>query len=189
MLSALCASSRPKACNGFFSIFKFAFRKKKRELHVTRPCKHQSASDCSSNMDGAASVIAVISIAIQLQDSLKKLHDFWQSVQDAPQDIQTIVNDLALLCDILEHIRVAFDADGSQPGPVVERVLLACNENVKPLDAIVHDLQLDFGSSRRVVRKWAAVKTQWKWEKVKKLPASIDRMKSTLMLVLQSHLR
>ena len=55
-------------------------------------------------MDAAASVIAVVSIAIQLADSVKKLSDFWKSVEAAPLDVQTMITDLDLLSLVLHDI-------------------------------------------------------------------------------------
>jgi hypothetical protein len=42
-------------------------------------------------MDGlssGASILAVVSLAIQLADSVKKIYEFWESVQDAPEVIR-----------------------------------------------------------------------------------------------------
>jgi len=40
-------------------------------------------------LGGAASIISVVSRAIQVCDSIKKVHDLWQSFEDAPDDIAT----------------------------------------------------------------------------------------------------
>lgn len=56
--------------------------------------------------------IAVISLAFQLSDQVIKLHDFWQSVTNAPEDINAILEDLKLLSTILTEI--AFTGHQSQ---------------------------------------------------------------------------
>ena len=55
-------------------------------------------------MDGlssAAGVIAVASVAIQLADSVRQIYEFWESVQDAPENIRHIASDLRLLANVL----------------------------------------------------------------------------------------
>jgi hypothetical protein len=45
-------------------------------------------------MDGlsaAASAIAVVSLAVQIAESLRELCDFWDSIQEAPEDIKAIL--------------------------------------------------------------------------------------------------
>jgi hypothetical protein len=57
-----------------------------------------------SEMDGlssGASILAVVSLAIQLADSVKKIYEFWESVQDAPETIRQITSDLRLLAKVL----------------------------------------------------------------------------------------
>ena len=55
-------------------------------------------------MDGlssGASILAVVSLAIQLADSVKKIYEFWESVQDAPEAIRQMTSDLRLLAKVL----------------------------------------------------------------------------------------
>ena len=42
----------------------------------------------------STSVLAVGSIAIQRAENSRKLHDFWDLVEDAPQEVRTMVQDL-----------------------------------------------------------------------------------------------
>jgi hypothetical protein len=58
-------------------------------------------------MDGvsaASAVIAVVSIAIQLLDSAKRLHTFVATIEDSPADIQ----DLALVSIIIDPGYIIF---------------------------------------------------------------------------------
>lgn len=70
-------------------------------------------------ISAAASGIAVASIAIQLADSMKKLVDFWESVQDAPNNIRSVLDDLRLLSRVLKDIdrsqlQYGFDANTNE---------------------------------------------------------------------------
>jgi len=73
---------------------------------------------------GASSVIAVVSLAIQLADSTKKLYDFWRSVDEATASIQRITADLKLLSTVMAEIALheqQYGKDGS-----VTEVLASC---------------------------------------------------------------
>jgi len=73
---------------------------------------------------GASSVIAVVSLAIQLADSTKKLYDFWRSVDEAPVSIQRIAADLKLLSTVMAEIALHEQKYGTE-GSVTD-VLASC---------------------------------------------------------------
>lgn len=138
-------------------------------------------------METAAGVIAIASIAIQLADSIKKLSDFWNAVKEAPSDVQIIIADLDLLCNVLEEI--ASEAQWTQSDAVLEKILCGCAMNIKQLDAILQELQPGFASTKRSVRQWTAIKSVLKWDKINKFQVILDRLKSSLMLVQQNQIR
>ncbi|KAL9036589.1 MAG: hypothetical protein Q9214_006064, partial [Letrouitia sp. 1 TL-2023] len=104
-------------------------------------------------LSATASGLAVASIAIQLADSVKKLHDFWNSIKDAPETVRVITNDLKLLSSVLADI--ASEAQHGELDVVLEDVLSACTTSVDALNIIVNDLEPGFASSN-ILRKWAA---------------------------------
>src|SRR4051812_6583045 len=55
-------------------------------------------------LSGAASIVAVVSFTVQLAESAKKLYDFWNSVDEAPDFVHEIVVDLKLFSTILAEI-------------------------------------------------------------------------------------
>lgn len=139
-------------------------------------------------MEGAASVIGVVGVAtitIQLAESIKKLSDFWSSVKEAPSDVQAIIDDLDLLCSVFKSI--GSDIDLIEDDLLLERVLCNCVVTIKPLGAILQDIQRGFASTKRSVRKWTAIKSVLKWDKIKKFQEILDRLKGTLMLVQQKY--
>jgi hypothetical protein len=75
-------------------------------------------------LSGASSVIAVVSLAIQLAESTKKLYDFWKLVDEAPDSIQRIVADLKLVSNVLAEIAQHEQRYG-QDSSVVD-VLVCC---------------------------------------------------------------
>ncbi|KAI9670532.1 MAG: hypothetical protein M1831_005752 [Alyxoria varia] len=138
-------------------------------------------------MDGAASAFAAVSLAIQLADSVKKLSDFWKSVQEAPPDVQCIITDLDLLSTVL--CEIASEARHSKPDVTLQNGLCNCQVNVKALCSMLCEFRPGLASSKRSVKRWTAIKTVMKWEQVKKFQRALDSLKSTLMLVLQKQIR
>ncbi|KAL9627623.1 MAG: hypothetical protein Q9164_007546, partial [Protoblastenia rupestris] len=137
-------------------------------------------------MEIAASTLAVASLAIQLADSIKKLIDFWESVKEAPSDVQAIIVDLDLLSNVLREI--ASEAEGTETDITLEKVLCSCQANIEYLNAILHEIQPGFASTKRSVKQWTALKSVLKWDKIKKFQNTLDRLKSTLMLVQQNQI-
>lgn len=135
-------------------------------------------------ISGAASGIAVVSLAIQLADSIKKLCEFWDSVQDAPNDIRAIVKELRLFSAVLEGIQLNELRYG--PDPITRSVLESCADKVSALVGLVDDLEPGFASMSIRVRKWSAFKATLRSEKIKKFRVSLDETKITLRLARQS---
>jgi hypothetical protein len=55
-------------------------------------------------LSGVSSAFAVVSLAIELSDRIKKFCEFWDSIREAPQSIRTIAKDLRIISDVLEDI-------------------------------------------------------------------------------------
>ncbi|KAL8742547.1 MAG: hypothetical protein Q9190_004984 [Brigantiaea leucoxantha] len=136
-------------------------------------------------MDGAASAVAVASLAIQLADSVKQLYVFWKSVKEAPENIQAITTDLELLQSVFNII--AHDAQHVVPNPVLTAVLQVCNNNVKKLVAILKRIEPGFASTSLRTRQWTAVKAVFIGPKLKKFQDIIEKLKTSLLLLQQTH--
>jgi len=132
-------------------------------------------------MDGlsnAASGIAVVSIAIQLADSVKKLYDFWSSVKDAPESIRAIAKELELLSGILDKIEHGQHGTGSE----ISNVLESCREQVASLVTIVNSLVPGFEAESRRTRTWSSLKAVFKKDKVAEFRMCLAETKITLNL-------
>jgi hypothetical protein len=55
-------------------------------------------------LSGAASVMAAVSLAIQLVGTVNTLREFWLGMKSAPSEVKEITDDLALLNCILDGI-------------------------------------------------------------------------------------
>lgn len=56
-------------------------------------------------LGAAASVMAVLSLALQLNDAIEPTKELWKSIKAAPQEVDSILQDLDLLNGILEGIK------------------------------------------------------------------------------------
>lgn len=139
-------------------------------------------------MDGlsaAASGMAVVSLALQLGESIKQLYDFWGSVKDAPEDIRAITTDLGLLSSVLAEM--ASEEQHSGPDPTLTAVQQACRDKVRKIAKLTDEMEPGFASKSPRIRKWSAFKAVLKGEKIQKLQKVLDGLKSTLMLAQLNH--
>lgn len=127
--------------------------------------------------------LAVPSIALQLIDKIKEVHDFWSSLKDAPDDIRTIVRDLKSLSDVLEYIR----DDVTQHGPdqTIGDLLDHCEQKVNSWKKMVEHLEQGLRSSSRRARSWSSFRTVLRDKQFKKFYESLQDTKITLLLAQQ----
>ena len=135
----------------------------------------------------AASGIAVLSVAVQLAQSIKTLSDFWSSIKEAPEDIQAIATDVDLLSNVFT--RIAHETQHVEPDMALEATLNGCWVTVRKLTALLNEIEPGFASSRPRVRKWTALKAVLKQGQLAKFQVALDRLKSTLLLVQQYQYR
>ena len=128
-------------------------------------------------MEVAGVVVSTCGFAIQLADSARKLHDFWQSVVDAPSHLKSIVDDLKLLENILRQI-----SDSGNSSAVLQDALLSCQKRIDALIADVICLEPAFTSNNPRTRKWTSVKAAWGSKGLERSQAFLDSAKSTLVL-------
>lgn len=67
-------------------------------------------------LSATSSVIAAVSLAVQLGDKTKKLCDFWKAVKGAPQEIEQIISDLSITASLTDVIRQEAEAPRSIAG-------------------------------------------------------------------------
>lgn len=138
-------------------------------------------------MEVAASGIAVVSLAIQLAQSIRRINQFWTSVTYAPDEVSRIRDDLDLLESILESI-----AESHQNSPVrtlsthsaAARGLSLCNQRVQKLADIVDGLQAGFMAGRRQ-RAWEMFKAALRKDAIAETLNHIESAKTALLVINQ----
>ena len=132
---------------------------------------------------GAASVISVVSLAIQLADGMEKLYEFCESVQDAPEYVRTMIQELRMLHGILIHMQ----SNGNlyPPDEATTSVLKGCMVKVNAMMALMKKFDEGMRSSSRRVRKWSGVQVVLQKSSIKELRLSLGEAKITLILARQ----
>lgn len=133
-------------------------------------------------LSAAASVIAVTSLALQLAENIRKRSEFWDSVQNAPTEVNDIKLELRSLKDVLEQI--SCDAQYQQANPSIVLALRLCSEKINVIRSLTADIESDLLSSRIRTRKWSALQAAFKRDKIEKVHNSLNRSKGTLTLAL-----
>ncbi|MCJ1286495.1 hypothetical protein MMC26_005841 [Xylographa opegraphella] len=121
--------------------------------------------------------MAVASLALQLVDSVKQLCDFWESVQEAPSRIRGLVDDLKLFAAMLGELQ--HDEESFGPQKITLLALESCRVKINALHALLQPA--GFSSTSKVVRKWTAVKTVLRRDKIERFSSVLEGARSTLV--------
>jgi hypothetical protein len=134
----------------------------------------------------AASVLSVASLAIQLGDSLQKAYEFWESIEDGPDDVCRISTELRLLANIFHSIEREnkLGAIDSVQEQLVHGALQIAKKDIDELTAVISELSRAMGPDQsRMRRKWARVKIVLKSGTIAKMRGHIESSKSILNLL------
>ena len=124
-----------------------------------------------------ASGIAIGSLAAGITSSIVKLKSYWDQVQNAPEDIHDLIEELETFSHILADI-----ADDQQQNPMsglifdstaTSRCLQNCQRGADRLNKLTENLSTDLDASTKMKRKWASAKMVLK-------KSQIDRYKGKL---------
>ena len=122
-------------------------------------------------MDVASGVFAVISLSLQLAETVKKVDNFLRDVQNAPDELKRLVDTLdrfnLILVEVKTYVEQLSRID-DLPGciDVIERTLHSCESNVRKLDSDVNVFQTFFNGKGQRRKIWASIKTVVKKEEI-----------------------
>ena len=137
-------------------------------------------------LGGAASVIGVASLAIEVCKELRKIHDFWQSVKEAPDDITHVSTEINLFMTWLAVIANNYqrqEYDHQNPNHIAATdTLRLCLATVHDMNDGLKDLKSQFSTSS-FSQRWGSIKFVFRKDKREKLMQQIERMKSLLIIV------
>jgi hypothetical protein len=90
-------------------------------------------------LGAASSVFTVVSLAVQLVSNIQRLADFWDSVKEAPAEVEQIKTELQVLGSLVGSI--AKDTGVTiGPGDVSHQCLAACTASIGKLERLRRDL-------------------------------------------------
>lgn len=133
---------------------------------------------------------AVVSLALQLAEKVTKIHDFWRSVRDAPDELGSIAAELEFLERV--YIGIAHNAQRETIDPILTKALEDGQQEdgqqeVTRFETLVRPLRKRCETESKIKRKWASlVAGVWRKEEVAEFRDSISRTKSTLLMALQA---
>jgi hypothetical protein len=131
----------------------------------------------------AVSVIDVEPLAVQLAEILKNLYGFWGSVQNAPTEMNIVVNDLEFLGEVLKDIEV--DGHGHEHHATTRKILESCKTKMKGLWDTAETFELRFASKAYCTRNWTAVKAVLRERTITKLQRLLEELKLTVIFARQ----
>ena len=137
-------------------------------------------------LSGAASVFSVVSLAIQLADGIKKLYEFCDSMQDAPEYVRSMVQELKLLHGILIHMQS--NGDQYQPDEATTSVLQGCMAKLNDMIALMNKFGEGLHSSSWRKRKWSGAQVVLQKDSINELRLRLGETKTTLILARQHHI-
>ncbi|EPE30559.1 Ankyrin repeat-containing protein [Glarea lozoyensis ATCC 20868] len=139
-------------------------------------------------LSGVSSVIAIVSLTVQTANGVKKLSDFWSSIQNAPQSVSDIIEDLAIVSNALEDI--GHEADSARPHSrsldMSLSCLRSCSEKVQRLQKLLEELQSGLSATKRRKRAWSSFKVVWSENKIANFQNAVRELKTTLLITRQT---
>ncbi|KAJ4989675.1 hypothetical protein SVAN01_04892 [Stagonosporopsis vannaccii] len=128
----------------------------------------------------AANGLAVISVAFQLTEACIKLYTFWEAIEDAPQEIAAIKEDLCYLISVFKRV----ESHDNPLGSCLAEGVQHCRAKIADLTLIVEKFDRGFHSLSRRKRVRAAFKAAIHGKHVQRFRDSLNDTKSTLTLAM-----
>jgi hypothetical protein len=131
-------------------------------------------------LGAASSVFAVVSLAVQLGSNIKRLADFWDSVKEAPAEVEQIKTELQVLGSLVNSIAKDTGAT-TGPGDVLHQCLAACTASIGKLERLCRDLDNGLNGNG-IRRKWTCLKKAVREKQLASYWTEIERAKSMLIM-------
>ena len=128
--------------------------------------------------------ISIASLAFQIFDSIQQLRGFCASIQDAPEAVSNVLEELEILGDTLLHIYQNQKLNQDEIDPNIQRSLTYVDRVAGELQSIIKDLARGMDGSRKK-QKWGAIRAAMKKNSVGDLQTRLERSKSILSIAIQ----
>lgn len=130
--------------------------------------------------------MGVASLAIQIEDSVMKLKDFWNAVKEAPEEVKYLIEEIETLSLVLSEIRAnGDDDDKTRVSSVSLKMCLdLCQRGAEILGTVVREAEQEIVKKRRI----GSLKMVLKKGLVDKLRDRLKTVQLMLMLSNQTYL-
>ncbi|KAF8863947.1 hypothetical protein BDZ45DRAFT_72684 [Acephala macrosclerotiorum] len=149
-------------------------------------------------MDGlsaAASGIAVVSLAIQLVDSIRGIQRFLRSIADAPEELSRLIELLEQLELILEGVGKLVENQRTQQGrldidvsPSILKAVQTCQKTLTKLEGLIAKVKQASEAQNRAARSFGRFRLACKKEDVEEFEVQLHRAVSNLNLAMTMNL-
>lgn len=144
-------------------------------------------------MDGVSGVFAVVSLAIQLVDSVQEARSFLKDIQNAPNELVRLGETLDQLNSVLNYVRNLLEQQfitSRLPGTptFILHGLQDCERKLEPLKRLVDDAKVSSNQRRRAHRAWASTKLASKKDDLQRLERQLMNAKSDLHFAVTGNL-
>lgn len=124
-------------------------------------------------ISGAASCIAVVSLAIQLITATRDIRSFFNEIVGAPSEIQRLALELSRLANILRDIQVVIEMQQLQDGapcppPSLLTALEACRDQLSMIHAITSSAERRWIGSGKICKHWKSFKIAFKMKDIER---------------------
>ena len=143
-------------------------------------------------MDGASSVLAVVSLGIQLVESCQKLRALLGDIDGAPDELKRLVETLDQFKSLLEHVNNLFELQYlifRLPGTPTHliKTLRGCEKKVKALERFLNTLKGPDVNQQLWHRTWASIRLVRKKEEIREIHAQLQDAKADLHHAISSN--
>lgn len=143
-------------------------------------------------LSAAGGVFAVVSIAIDLVETIEKIRHFVQKAIDAPTQWQSLIRELELLQLLLQGVKAISEREACYGATVsseaIRLAVINCDVEVKSLQAYIQSTQSVVGKGK-VARTLGAVKFAFKDGDIKDLENDLHHVVSNLHVAMSLHER
>lgn len=143
-------------------------------------------------LSGAASAIAIVSLAVQLVDTVQEIRKFLKNVQDAPTEVLRLLETLDQLQGTLDNVRQLIDHQFlvlRLPGsPVfITKAMENCEKQIKALETLVCKAKRSLRHQDIVRRTWSSMKIVAKKQDIEDIQCRLRDVKMDLQFALSSN--
>lgn len=125
----------------------------------------------------------------QLIDGIMKLHSFCSQIRDIPDDIQTAVDDLSTMVEVLEFVQVEMGHEILSPQPPnlssSLKVLSNLEQSSQQVGEVLEEMQRKLGKKRY----WGRIKAVGMTRKLEKAAKRVENAQRMVLILLAAENR